>query len=324
MCTAITFTAANHYFGRNLDLEKRYNEHVTITPRNYIFHYKSGEICRKHYAIIGTATIVDNYPLYYDATNEFGLSIAGLNFVKNSYIGKIKENKKNLAPYELIPFLLSNCKNVDECVQLLQEINLVDIPFNSYYRNPELHWLIADKMDNCITLEFMKDGMKIHKNSIGILTNNPPFEYQIMNLNNYINLSNREPVNRFSSKIDLEVYSRGMGAIGMPGDLSSMSRFVRATFTKINSVRPKNDIDSISQMFHILGAVEQQEGNVKIGNKFERTQYTSCSDMDNCIYYYTTYSNHQISAINMFKENIDGNNLISFKMIFDEKIAYLN
>ena len=324
MCTAITFTAANHYFGRNLDLERKYDEQVTITPKNYIFRYKSGEIIRRHYAMIGTAMIVDDYPLYYDAANEFGLSIAGLNFVKNSFLGKIQDNKINLAPYELIPYLLGSCKNVDESIKLLQNINLVDIPFNSDYRNPELHWIIADKYNNCITVEFVREGTKIHQNPIGILTNNPPFEFQIMNLNNYLNLTNTEAKNRFSNEIDLEAYSRGMGSIGMPGDPSSMSRFVRAAFTKLNAIKPQNELDSVGQMFHLLASVEQQEGSVRIGSKYQKTQYSCCCNIEKGIYYYTTYNNHQITAINMFNEDLDSNNLISYRMIFDEQIKKQN
>lgn len=323
MCTAISFNAKNHYFGRNLDLERRYKESVTITPRNYVFHYKSGEIERKHFAMIGVSMVLDDYPLYYDATNEHGLSIAGLNFVGNAYLGARVPEKINLAPYELIPYLLGKCKNVDECEEILKDINLVDVPFDKNIKNAELHWLISDE-NRSIVLECMKDGVKIHPNDVGVLTNNPPFEHQMMNLNNYINLSPKSPRNNFSDKIELNVYSRGMGALGMPGDLSSTSRFVRAAFVKLNSVIPKNELDCVSQIFHILGSVEQQEGSVSVGDKFERTQYTSCCDTSNGIYYYKTYENSQITAINMHNENLDDAFLVSYNMICSQQIRYAN
>lgn len=323
MCTAISLNNKHHYFGRNLDLEKRYQESVTITPRNYIFTYRNGMIERGHYAMIGTATVIDNYPLYYDATNEFGLSIAGLNFVGNAFLNANDTDKINLAPYELIPFVLGKSKTVDECEKLLEKINIVDIPFNEGLQNAELHWLIADKSE-CIVLEIMREGMKIHKNPVGVLTNNPPFEYQMMNLNNYMNLSAEEPRNRFSQALNLKPYSRGMGALGIPGDLSSMSRFIRASFTKFNAVIPNDKITCMNQMFHILGSVEQQEGSVKVGNRFERTQYSSCCDMDECIYYYHTYENSQINAIKMYNEDIDSEKLISYKMSFEPSILYIN
>ena len=102
MCTAISFNADNHYFGRNLDLEFCYNETVTITPRNFAFGFRKTNTIKSHYAIIGVATVAENYPLYYDATNEKGLSIAGLNFPENAYYNRVDDTKINIAPFELI------------------------------------------------------------------------------------------------------------------------------------------------------------------------------------------------------------------------------
>ena len=323
MCTAITFYAHNHYFGRNLDLERHYNESVAIMPRAYEITYQNGDRDTSHYAMIGIATVVDNYPLYYEATNEYGVSMAGLNFVGNACFGGKVDGKINLAVYELIPYLLSKYKTVEECEMELKRLNICDIPFSEEYKTAELHWIIADK-ERCITLEYTKTGMSIYENVVGVLTNNPPFPYHIINLCNYINLTSNEPENRFSNKVQLSAYSRGMGAIGMPGDLSSMSRFVRACFTKLNSIIPQTEIESIGQTFHILASVEQQEGSVRLGDKFERTQYSSCCDMDRCIYYYKTYNNNQISAVSMFKENLNSGNLISYKLLCTQQIRYVN
>lgn len=324
VCTAVSFNACNHYFGRNLDLEKRYDESIAITPRNFIMKYKSGEIERKHYAFIGTATVIENYPLFYDATNEHGLSMAGLNFVGNAYLNNtVKNGSINLAPYELIPYILGKCKNVEESINLLKNITLIDIPFNSQLQNSELHWIIADKKE-CIVFEYMKNGAKIHNNPIGILTNNPPFEYQIMNLNNYLMLSASEPKNTFSEHLDLFPYSRGMGAIGLPGDNSSMSRFVRCCFNKMNSIVPDTELESVTQFFHILSSVEQIEGSVIVGNKYEKTQYTSCCNTEKGIYYYKTYGNSRISAVSMHNENIDADQLMIYKMVFTPAVLCIN
>lgn len=324
MCTAISFSAAGHYFGRNLDFERRYRETVTITPRYFVFDYKFIKREDSHYAIIGTATVEDNYPLYYDATNEHGLSIAGLNFVGNSYLHRYPLQKgTNLAPYELIPFLLGKCKTVKECTDILRDVNLIDIPFNANMPNAELHWLIADKYES-ITYEYTKNGARIYENTVGVLTNNPQFEYHMMNLNNYMQLSRDDPCNTFAHGIKLDKYSRGMGTLGLPGDFSSSSRFVRACFVKLNSIKPSNVIESVGQMFHILGSVEQQEGSVKVGNSFERTQYTSCCDTDRCVYYYKTYGNNRINAVDMYRENIDSDKLISYDMKWEEDINYIN
>ena len=125
-----------------------------------------------------------------------------------------------------------------------------------------------------------------------------------------MNLTSQEPENRFSPKQVIKPYSRGMGAIGLPGDLSSSSRFVRAAFIKLNSVCENTEECGLSQFFHILHAVEQQSGCVQVGERFEKTIYTSCCDTDNCVYYYTTYENTQITAIRMHNTDINTQMLI--------------
>ena len=115
-----------------------------------------------------------------------------------------------------------------------------------------------------------------------------------------------------------------MGALGLPGDNSSMSRFVRATFNKLNSIKPNNEIESVVQFFHILNSVEQVKGSVIVGDKYECTQYASCCNTDKGIYYYKTYENYQINAINMHSVELDDYKLTSYKMIIEGQISQIN
>ena len=171
----------------------------------------------------------------------------------------------------------------------------------------------------------MRDGIKIYDNPVGVLTNNPPFDKQLFALNNYMNLSNKSPKNSFAQNLELQQYSRGMGAIGLPGDLSSQSRFVRVAFVKMNSVSGEDENESVSQFFHILNSVDQQRGCCQLDDgKYEITIYTSCCNATKGIYYYTTYDNHQITAIDMYKENLDGESLIRYPLIKGEHINYQN
>lgn len=323
MCTALIFGDKNRYFGRTLDLEYRLDESIIITPRNYVFDTKfQGKIATK-FGIIGTGIIEENFPLYYDASNEIGLSIAGLNFVNNAVFGSKSGDKINLAPHELIPYFLGNFTSVEECVEAIKKMNLVNEPFNANLPVAQLHWIISDRVKT-ITLESMEEGIKIHENTVGVLTNNPPFECQMWNLSNYINLTSGEVKNRFSNRIELDKYSRGMGAIGLPGDLSSASRFVRVCFTKFNSIYPKNELEQLVQFFHVIGSVEQQEGCVRVGEKYERTQYTGCCDTEKMIYYYTTYENTQINAVRVNSDNLTSNKLTQYKMSFVPSINFVN
>ena len=178
MCTAITYKTKDHYFGRNLDLEYSYKETVTVTPRNYVFDFRKMGKLESHFAMVGMAYIADGYPLYYDATNEKGLSAAGLNFPENADYKAYCDGKENVAPFELIP---------------------------------------------------------------------------------------------------------------------------------------------------ILRSVEMQRGCVLLGNGlYEITVYSSCCNTDRGIYYYTTYDNSRIHAVDMHRENLQGSELIAYPLKKDLEIAYQN
>ena len=324
MCTAVTYKTKNHYFGRNLDLEYAFKETVTITPRNYVFRFRKMGKLESHFAMIGMAYIAEDYPLYYDATNEQGLSAAGLNFPENADYKPYCDGKDNVTPFELIPWILGQCATVSQAEQLLENINLLNENFSDDLPLSPLHWIIADR-ERSITLESLNSGIKIYDNPVGVLTNSPPFDYHMHNLNNYMQLTKGKPVNAFADGIGLKIYSRGMGAIGLPGDASSMSRFIRASFVKLNSVSGDSESESVSQFFHILKSVEMQRGCVQLDEElYEITQYSSCCNTDLGIYYYTTYDNSQISAVDMRRENLDGNTLIRYPLKKEQTIEYQN
>lgn len=323
MCTAATYKTKDFYFGRTLDYESSYGEELVILPRKFQLHFLNMGTLENHYAILGTAHVAQGYPLFYDAVNEKGLCMAGLNFVGNAQYAKVMNGKDNLAQYEFIPWILSNCSCIVEAKELLAKINLTDTPFQKM-PVAQLHWMLADK-EQAITVEAVADGIKIYPNPIGVLTNNPPFPEQMFRLNDFMNLSAKQPKNHFSNKLNLHPYSRGMGALGLPGDLSSFSRFVRAAFVKEHSVSGHSELESVSQFFHILGSVEQQNGCCEVENgQYEKTIYTVCYNASKGIYYYTTYYNHQISAIDMHREDLNGAQLIRYPMRTGEQIYFQN
>ena len=312
MCTAITYKTKDSYFGRNLDLEYSYDEKIVVTPRNYKFKFRKTEDIQNHYAIIGVATVIDNYPLYYDGANEFGLSMAGLNFPNNAHYFDIKEDKENICPFEFIPWILSCCKTVCEAEKLISKTNLCNINFSDNLPLSPLHWIIADK-EKAITVESTKEGLKIYKNRVGVLTNNPTFDYHMTRLCDFLSLSNGEIKNNFEN-LDIIPYSKGMGALGLPGDFSSSSRFIKATFVKLNSASGENEEESVNEFFHILNSVSMPKGSVKTGDKYEITVYTSCINQDKGIYYYTTYENSTINAVDMNRCNLNSDKLFLYEL----------
>ena len=327
MCTAVTYKTRDHYFGRNLDLEYSYLETVTVTPRNFVFDFRKMGKLETHHAMIGMAYMADGYPLYYDATNEKGLSMAGLNFPDNADYKPLCPGMDNVSPFELIPWILGQCSSVAEAEELLARINLLNEPFSPELPLSPLHWIISDR-ERSITLESVKSGIRIYDNPVGVLTNNPPFDYHLYHLSNYMGLTRKDPDSTFAGDnpaIRLEPYSRGMGAIGLPGDTSSASRFVKAAFVKLNSVSGDSEAESVSQFFHILRSVEMQRGCVLLSSgHLDLTIYSSCCNTDRGIYYYTTYDNHSIQAVDLHRENLDGDALAAYSLMNQEQIFFQN
>lgn len=324
MCTAATYKTKDFYFGRTLDYEFSYGEEIVVMPRNFPISFRHMGEMKHHYALIGMAHLAGNFPLFYDAINEKGLGMAGLNFVGNADYKPFAPGKDNVAPFEFIAWILSQCTSVKEARLLLDKINLVNTPFSDQLPLAQLHWIIADQ-EEAITVESVKEGLKVYDNPAGVMTNNPSFDQQMHNLSNFMNLSPKSPSNHFSDKLNLATYSRGMGALGLPGDLSSQSRFVRVAFVKLNSISGDSESESVSQFFHILGSVDQQRGCCDVGEeKYEYTIYTSCCNASKGIYYYTTYENHQISGVDMHRENLDGDSLSRFPLILGEHINLQN
>lgn len=318
MCTCINLKTKDQYFGRNLDLEYRFNEKVVITPRNY--NIKNIDI---KYAMIGMATVSDDYPLYAEVANEKGLAMAGLYFPNNAYYNEPKKNKINLAPYEFILYILGNFKSVKEVKEIINDINITNVKFNNLPL-ASLHWMISDDKD-CIVVEQVKEGLKVYDNEIGVLTNNPQFSYHLTNINNYINLSPKNRENTFSDKINLANYGQGMGAIGLTGDNSPASRFIRAAFNKLNSVCDDDEESSVTQFFHILDSVAMTRGSVITKeNNYDITTYSSCINTTKGIYYYKTYNNNQITAIKLNNVNMNDDKLSIYELIEKQQIKYIN
>lgn len=324
MCTCITYKNGDFYFGRNLDLEYTFGEKVVITPRKYKFSFKMLPDMPSHYAMIGMAAVHEDYPLYAEAVNEKGLGIAGLNFPGNAVYKDRMEEKKNVAPYELFPWILGQCSTVDEARGLLEDVNLLNVPFVETLPLAPLHWMIADEK-SCIVLEAVEDGIHIYENKYGVLTNNPPFPYYQMHLSNYRNLTAKVPNNQFAEELELPIYGQGMGGIGLPGDFSPVSRFIKAAFLKWNSYANTDELSNVTQFFHILDGVAMVRGAVLTEEeKCDMTTYSCCVNVKKGIYYYKTYENNQIQQIELGKEDLENSNLKIFQLPRQQNINKLN
>lgn len=314
MCTSFTYLNNDFYFGRNLDLDCSFGEQVVITPRNFPLPFAETKTLNSHFAYIGMATIIDHMPLYAEAVNEKGLGMAGLQFTGNAVYHKAKNDKVNIASFEIIPWILGQCQHVQDAKKLLKDVNIIDTAFRPQVPNSPLHWILADK-EECIVIESVKDGLKIYDNPIGVLTNNPEFPFHQMNLTQYLSLTKNYPNNRFSSNLTLSPYANGMGAFGLPGDASSPSRFVHTAFLKHNLYSDGSEKDNVHQFFRVLNQVAMIKGSVLTeNNTMDYTIYSSCINASKGIYYYTTYQQPSICYVDMHRYPLDESSFFAFDL----------
>ncbi len=324
MCTALSICMGTHYFGRNLDLDRSYGEEVCVMPRRFPLHFRTRGDMSHHYAMIGMATVMEGIPLFYDAANEYGLSIAGLRFPGNAWYAPMAEGKDNITPFELIPWILGQCRTTADAKNLLSHMNLVDIPFSPQLPLAPLHWIISDR-EQSIVLEPMRDGLHIHENPVGVLTNNPPFAQQLENLAAYSHLRTDYIAVPCEENLPYVTDSLGLGAVGLPGDVSSMSRFVRMAFGSANSVCDETESAAVGQFFHLLDAVAMIKGVCRTDEgALEYTKYSACMNTQQGLYYYTTYGNRRICCVDMHKTDLEGSSVSRFPLLTNESICYQN
>ncbi len=323
MCTAIWYESGDRYFGRTLDYELSYGEQVVITPRRVRLPFRMLPPMERHYAMIGTGAVEEGYPLYFDAANEMGLAAAGLLFSGYAAYPDPADGRENVSPFELIPWLLGQCADLAAVRRLLEQTQIAALPFSKELLLSPLHWLIADR-SGALTLEVTNEGMRVYENQVGVLTNSPSFPHHLLRLADHCGVSASSATNRLSARLSLPAYSRGMGGLGLPGDASSCSRFVRAAFLKENVRDGAGEAERVGQFFHILGGVEQVKGTVRLPEGDAHTLYTACYNLDRNRYYYSTYYNRQLTAVDLGHESLEGDGLICYPMGTEQQIACMN
>lgn len=314
MCTSIVFHAGDTYTGRNLDLEYSFGERVVILPRHARLTFRRMPPLPCHQAVIGMASVAEGYPLFAEGVNESGVYLAGLNFPGNACYPPEEGEGEALAPWELIPWLLGTCETAAQAAEQLARIPLLGAPFRPGMPLAPLHWHIADR-HGAFVAEPMAEGMKVYPDPVGVLTNNPPFPFHQANLSQYLGMSAAQPECRLDPDLGLEPFGQGMGAVGLPGDYSPASRYVRAAFCLRNAVCPPEEVAAVAQFFHLLDAVAMPRGTVRTPEgKWDETRYACCVNTRTGSYYYKTYDGHGLAAVAFTEERRAGTQLLEFPL----------
>lgn len=287
MCTALKY---KNIMGRNFDYETSYGEEFVVVPP-----YQYDNI----YAVMGICTMYTDangvYPLFYDGMNEHGLCMAGLAFEGNAHYvdpNNFEEwqEKKGMKVYDFIFKTLGRYNSIKEVESYLENIILTDKRISEKYPNSDMHWLVCDK-DGCIIIEQTKDGLKWYRAETDVLTNNPPYPFQLANYNDekdYIGCGT------YPDKI---WSTRGMETDNLKGGYTSEERFIRVSYLKEKLEQSNYSANDIAQAFHLLGSVEQIYGATPVKDSFEYTIYSIAYDMENICAYIKTYDNLEVHRI---------------------------
>ena len=275
MCTSVFLKSG--FFGRTLDYETSFGEEILFSPRG---GFRFGQADNR-YSMIGVGVMRGSTPMYFDGMNEFSLCAAALNFPGEAHYS----DGEGIPSGELVGFVLGFCRTTDEAKSAIENLGIV----NSKEFSP-LHWMIADRR-SAIVVESTKDGLFIHENRLGILTNSPGFNSQLAHLSDFSGLSPHS------------LTVRGDGAMGLPGDFSSTSRFVRGAFMLENSASDGRPRGELCRIIHILDSLSVPLG-VTLSEKGEliSTRYTSTMDMDGLTYYYKTYDGLNLKSVRLHPE----------------------
>ncbi|MEI6092544.1 MAG: choloylglycine hydrolase family protein [bacterium] len=244
---------------------------------------------------------------YIDGMNEKGLSVGGLMFVGAKYQEAIPGNFVNNTDFA--SWILGNFATVDEVKKELEKINVVDMPLKKLHGSMGLHFDITDTSGNSIVVEFIAGEKKIYENKVGVLTNRPDFNWQTTNLSNYINLQHEDKEPRTINAHKIIPTGVGSGMLGLPGDWTPPSRFVKVAYALDASTPAKNSIEAVNLAEHIMNMVDIPKGVIKekvnpVIHVYGYAQWSIIKDLKNKIMYFRTYDNVGLKKIEMSKLNM--------------------
>ena len=313
MCTGIRFSDGQDsvYLARNLDWTSGYGQQVVLTPTGYAPRSPFGAVRSIEHATIGMGIVEEDTPLYFDAGNDAGLAVAGLNFPGYAaYAPGPVDGAVNVAAYEFPLWVCAQFASVDEVEAALKDVVIVDKPINDKYPSSLLHWIIADA-ERAIVVEHTSEGMQVFDDDVDVLTNQPGFAWHHENLRNYLNTSPEFPPETELGRAHLTPFGSGSHMRGIPGDYYSPSRFVRAAYVNAHYPTKSSEEENVSRAFHTLQQVAMVDGCAAMGSgEFEITIYTGLFSSRTSTYYWNTYDDPRIRSVAMAEHPTDGDKLV--------------
>lgn len=318
-----------HLLGRTYDMFGNLDGNkIAFTPRGHKINLEieqESNIIESKYSFLGMAVLGLYSPIMVDGINEKGLMAALLNYPSYAiYNTQPDNNEVDVHPAFFLNYLLSQCKSIEEVVKQVRGLNLTDEKV--FGKEMKVHYILTDSTGETIIIEPDQEGLVVHRDTIGVLTNSPNYLWHKTNLNNYVGVTNIHKLPQTIVNYEINGFGEGVGGgFGLPGDYSSPSRFIRMAFLKEFAVKAKSEIDGITKMFHNFAAVDIPEGILKESKDKEHYEQTLCISAmcsESLTYYFAPSTNRRISAIPL--ANIRNlSQMQYFDLQVEQDIAYL-
>lgn len=334
-CTGITIKAKDGsvIFARTLEFAMDLDSNIIVVPRGKEYvgtapGDKPGFRWTTKYGFVGANAF--DLPVSIDGLNEKGLSVGLFYFPGFPKYQEVKpqDSAKALAPWELGAFLLGTCTDVKEAVAAAKSVLVGESVQKDMGFVPPVHYIVTDASGKSVVLEYIDGELKIHANPLGVMTNSPTFDWHMTNLSNYVNMSSQNIKAVDLAGKEIKGLGQGSGMLGLPGDFTPPSRFVRAVAFSKTAEPVDNAKEAVLQAFHILNQFDIPRGaarGIDHGKEVaDYTQWTTAADLKNLRYYFRTFADSRIRMVDLKTVGLDGKEIKTISMKRDEEIEDLS
>jgi len=330
-CTGITIKPKDGsvIFARTLEFAVDIKSNIIIVPRGKEFvgtapGDKAGLRWKTKYGIVGTNAF--GLPLIVDGLNDKGLHVGLFYFPGFAKYQELKAENldKALAPWELGLFLLGTCSDVKEAAIAAKNVRVGAVVQKDMGFVPPVHFIVTDASGSSVVLEYVGGELKIHANPLGVMSNSPTFDWHMTNLSNYVTMSVKNVEKIDLAGKEIKGLGQGSGMLGLPGDFTPPSRFVRAVAFSKSALPAEKARDGVLQAFHILNQFDIPKGaarGIEHGKEVsDYTLWTSAADLKNLRYYFRTFDNSRIRMVDMKAVELDAREIRTILMKGEEQI----
>ena len=333
-CTGLRLTAEDGtvVHARTLEFGVDLGSNVIMVPRGYTRTGtapggKPGMKWKTRYASLGANGV--GLPYIFDGLNEKGLAVGTFYFPTTAGYMEFEagDASRTLAPWELGSWLLENFADVEEVKANIGKVVVPEVVLDAWGFVPPVHWVVHDATGRSIVIEYVKGRLNVHDNPLGIMSNSPAFDWHMTNLRNYVNLEIRNSPTLKLGSVELKPLGQGAGMLGLPGDYTPPSRFVRIAAFSQAVLPSKTGWDAVLQAFHVLNAFDIPRGVAREREKdahgnivADYTTWTSANDLKRKRFYFRTYDNSRIRMVDLMRMDLDGKKIITISMQGSEEV----